>query len=36
MEGVTLGVGDFLDIGEDQKDRAEGKDHISRGGFGGM
>lgn len=24
---MTLGVGDFLDIGEDQKDRAEGKDH---------
>ncbi|KAK7831571.1 hypothetical protein U0070_015083 [Myodes glareolus] len=34
--GMTLGIEDFLDTGEEQKDRAGGKDHVSRGGFGGI
>lgn len=35
MGSLTLGLGDFPDTGEEQENRAGGKDRISRESFGG-
>lgn len=36
MEAMKLGVGDCLDTGEEQEDRAGGEDLISPEGFGSV